>query len=158
MLVFMMMALTFKTINSADCSGDGIGYTCPSNFACPSGTYNDETYNGSDATTCKVCPSGYECPTNEAAVECDGSTSKQFSFAGSTACATCPAGFECPSLYSTPINCDVGYYSLAGETECTQCPAGSYCADPTASPVSITATDEWAEAGSAYKNFAVPGQ
>ena len=82
----------------------------------------------------------------------------QYSTAGSTlGCVACPAGFRCPSPAAIPEECPAGYYSPLNDAECTICPAGSYCPDKAGSPIALTATGTYAEAGAPWYSVVPPG-
>ena len=73
----------------------------------------DVTFSTLGASSCYVCPAGYQCTK---AVLPD----------------PCPAGFYCPegTGYDTqpcPVGTIGNRTGLANESECTQCPGGFYC-------------------------------
>lgn len=84
---------------------------------CPSGTYQDESGQGS----CKECVAGYYCNIN------DGPLTNYTQY-------PCPGGYFCPNgtKWSTQYGCPTGSYNpytkLEREEQCTKCDAGKYCA------------------------------
>jgi hypothetical protein len=83
-------------------------------ISCPSGTYQDNP----GSTSCRVCPSGYYCPSGT----------------GSLSSRLCPSGFFCPQGSSDYIlnPCPIGTFSnrsgLSNISQCVPCLPGHFCA------------------------------
>nr|XP_054760934.1 uncharacterized protein LOC129267226 [Lytechinus pictus] len=101
----------------------GEGYYCeegsPSETACESGTYQDETGQSS----CKICNGGYYCDVANAPI------SDYTNF-------PCPVGHYClnGTEYNTQYPCPAGKYNpserLEREDQCLDCPAGKFSDTP----------------------------
>ncbi|XP_062606170.1 multiple epidermal growth factor-like domains protein 6, partial [Saccostrea cucullata] len=101
-------------------------YTCPQGHYCPqgshtptrcsSGTYQDQTGQGS----CVTCPAGFFCDNTMAPVVLYNSS-------------YCPIGYYCPAgtRYSSQYPCPSGTFGnvtgMQAVGDCIQCPGGYYC-------------------------------
>src|SRR5262249_20849573 len=119
------------------------GYYCPNGtrhgtqFACPKGTYNDDTHLEA-AEQCKACTAGMYCATDglsQPTAECAASF---YCTLGATVSGpmdmsgdVCPAGSYCAQGSERPTPCPVGSFSnVVGNhnvSQCQACTAGRYC-------------------------------
>lgn len=126
---------------SGNCS---MGYYCPlgsfrsDQFACPSGTYSNQT-NLAAAEECDICPKGHYCPSaSNTPTPCPGGSyaALEGSIDSGTAlswpsCISCPPGYSCVEGSVTPLPCGIGMHSNIGASACLQCLAGHFCSSNT---------------------------
>jgi hypothetical protein len=107
---------------------NGVCTTCPTGYACPSGTLNGYAIIPSLCGTGKVPNSGATaCVWDGTTVCAAGTYLNPLTSFSDNYCLPCPSGSACAGGTAAPVACIVGQIVNSGASACASCPSGFYC-------------------------------